>query len=65
MKKNILEYLEETTINNKKKIAFIDNNREINYENFLQEAQSIGTYLTKYNLKNKSVVTERKLYWWF
>lgn len=57
MKKNILEYLEETTNNNKKKIAFIDNNREINYEDFLQEAQKVGTYLTKYNLKNKSIVT--------
>lgn len=57
MKKNILEYLEETTINNKEKIAFIDNSREINYKDFLKETQSIGTYLSKYNLKNKSIVT--------
>lgn len=57
MKKNILEYLEETASNNKDKIAFVDSNREIKYNDFLHETQSIGTYLSKYNLKNKSIVT--------
>lgn len=37
--KNILSYLEETTLNFPSKIIFADNVREITYENFLKEAK--------------------------
>lgn len=39
MKKNILSYLEETTLKYPSKIVFADNTRKITYENLVKEAK--------------------------
>ena len=56
MKKNILSYLEETTLNFPSKIIFADNIREITYENFLKEAKMVGTSLLENNIENNPIV---------
>lgn len=56
MKKNILSYLEETTLNFPSKIIFADNVREITYENFLKEAKMVGTSLLENNIENNPIV---------
>lgn len=56
MKKNILSYLEETTLNFPSKIIFADNVREITYENFLKEAKMVGTSLLENNIENNQLL---------
>ena len=46
--KNVLEYLENTTENNKDKIAIVEENRRSSYLEVLQTSKKIGSELTKY-----------------
>ena len=57
MRKNILDFLEETENRVPSKIAFADSTREITYQDFLKETKMIGSYLLKYDLRNKPIVT--------
>lgn len=54
--KNILSYLEETTLKYPSKIAFADNTREISYEGLVNESKKIGTVLLENNIKNNPIV---------
>lgn len=56
MKKNILSYLEETSIKHFSKIAFADSVREITYENLVKEAKQVGSSLLENNVKNSPIV---------
>ncbi len=55
MHKTIFKYLEETALKYPHKIAFSDNKREINYEEFVNESKLLGTNILKYNIFNKPV----------
>ena len=48
MEKNILQYLEKTTMNFPNKIAFADIKREVTYFEFVQNAKKIGSSLLAY-----------------
>ena len=59
--KNVLEYLENTTENNKDKIAIVEENRRSSYLEVLQTSKKIGSELTKYGfLKKKKMNEEAK-----
>ena len=53
--KNVLEYLEETTKNNEDKIAIIEEEKKIKYEELLRRSKSVGSFLLKYEIKRKPV----------
>ena len=55
MEKTIFEYLENTANIFPRKIAFIDNAREINYSDFIKESKMIATNILKYKLTNKPI----------
>lgn len=47
MVKNILQYLEKTVESYPDKIAFTDINREVTYKEMMENAQKLGTHLSK------------------
>ena len=50
MKKVITDYLDANLINNKNKIAFIENeNNKINYNNFIKESKKIASFIGENN----------------
>lgn len=53
--KNILEYLEQSTIAFPEKIAFTDENSEITYFDFTEKSKAIGTYLSKLQSKSAPI----------
>lgn len=55
MKKNILEYLEETEKKYSKKKAFIDSKREATYKEIVENSKKIGSHLAEENIINKPV----------
>ena len=55
MKKNILEYLEETEKKYSEKIGFIDSKREATYKEIVENSKKIGSHLAEENIINKPV----------
>ena len=55
MVKNILQYLEKTVENYPDKIAFTDINREVTYKEIMENAQKLGTHLSKKNTRNSPI----------
>ena len=54
--KSILEVLETTVKNYPTKIAFVQKDREIDYQTFLDISKKIGTSLTSLNERNKPII---------
>jgi len=55
MKKNILQYLEETTLKFSNKIAFEEANRMVTYEEFTRNAKRIGSGISKIEKDNQPI----------
>mgnify|MGYP001522140789 FL=1 len=55
MVKNILQYLEKTVESYPDKIAFTDINREVTYKEIMENAQKLGTHLSKKNTRNSPI----------
>ena len=53
--KNVLEYLESSTISFPNKVAFTDENSSITYKNFTKQAKAIGSYLSKLQVKSSPI----------
>lgn len=53
--KNILEYLEETVLKNKGKIAIIEEEKKITYSELLEKSRKVGTALCKYAKHQKPI----------
>lgn len=56
MEKCITDYLEKTNIKNKDKIAFIEKDRQITYNDFILESKHVASSILKYNLYNKPII---------
>lgn len=56
MKINVLEYLEESALQFPDQIALKDVNHEVTYAQLLQQAKSIGTYITHHCKRRKSPI---------
>ena len=52
--KNVLEYLEKQ-LNNKQKIAIIEDNKQINYGELLENSKKVGSALCKYAIPKKPI----------
>lgn len=55
MYKNVLEFLEFSAASYPDKVAIQDENNRITYRELLKDAKAIGSYLKKYNSRNKPV----------
>lgn len=57
MEKSIVDILEKTTKKYPKKLAFVDSNRQVSYEEFLDNSKKLGTFINnKYKQTNKSII---------
>jgi len=55
MIKNVLEFIENSAKSQPDKVAFVDENKSVSYKGLESHCKSIGTYLTKFNTKNKPI----------
>ena len=55
MYKTIFKYLDDTAKKYPSKLSFIDNERRINYKDFVKDSKQIATAILKYNLFNKPI----------
>ena len=53
--KNVLEYLEESALSNKQKIAIIEEEKQINYCELLETSKKVGSGLCKYAKLKKPI----------
>lgn len=52
---NVLDYLENSVAKSPDKIAVIENELKITYQELMKKSKSVGTYLSEYNVFNRPV----------
>ena len=53
--KNVLQYLEETSMRNKNKIAIIEEDEKVKYSELIEKSKRIGSYLCDYETYRKPI----------